>query len=348
MEGQGVREPQGGDQCLRQFERDAGAAQHVETRGVLRPLGVENGLGRRKNRTGEVVVGDDRSVDERAVRRQRHSQALRGTVCRNLEDIRPWLFTWGELGLIQICGKNAASVQAVIEACRAIPNHPGVIRLQDFVINTDVIVLSTPEIAGLPYVISGLVAAGGLAAALSTAYGLLLAIANALSHDIYYKMIDPNASTTRRLVVARILLIIVALLGAYTAITLPQGILIFVSWAFSVAASGFFPALVLGVFWKRCTAAGAIAGMIAGFAICVYYMFGTEYYGVPLWFKGTFLTERGLSNIASGIIGIPVAFVVTIVVSLLTPAPSREIQEFVDQVRIPKGGALMAEAKKAE
>jgi len=80
----------------------------------------------------------------------------------------------------------------------------------------------------------------------------------------------------------------------------------------------------------------------------VYYMFGTEYYGVPLWFKGTFLTERGLSNIASGIIGIPVAFVVTIVVSLLTPAPSREIQEFVDQVRIPKGGAIMADAKKTE
>ena len=110
---------------------------------------------------------------------------------RDLDDIRPWLFTWGELGLIQICGKNAPSLQAVIDACKAIPDHPGVVRFQDFVINTDVIVLSTPEIAGLPYVISGLVAAGGLAAALSTADGLLLAIANALSHDIYYKMIQP-------------------------------------------------------------------------------------------------------------------------------------------------------------
>ena len=105
------------------------------------------------------------------------------------------MFTWGELGLIQVCGKNAASLDAVIAACKAIAGHPGVVRLQDFVINTDVIVLSTPEIAGLPYVISGLVAAGGLAAALSTADGLLLAIANALSHDIYYKMIDPNAPT---------------------------------------------------------------------------------------------------------------------------------------------------------
>ena len=99
---------------------------------------------------------------------------------RDLTAIRPWLFNWGELGLIQICGKNAASIDAIVAACKAIAGHPGVVRLQDFVINTDVIVLSTPEIAGLPYVISGLVAAGGLAAALSTADGLLLAIANAL------------------------------------------------------------------------------------------------------------------------------------------------------------------------
>ena len=127
---------------------------------------------------------------------------------RDLTAIRPWLFTWGELGLIQICGKNAASIDAIVAACKAIAGHPGVVRLQDFVINTDVIVLSTPEIAGLPYVISGLVAAGGLAAALSTADGLLLAIANALSHDIYYKMIDPNAPTIRRLTVARVLLVL--------------------------------------------------------------------------------------------------------------------------------------------
>ena len=108
------------------------------------------------------------------------------------------------------------------------------------------------------------------------------------------------------------LLIVVALLGAYTAITLPQSILIFVSWAFSVAASGLFAALVLGVLVEALTtAAGAVAGMIAGFAVCVCYTFGTEYYGVPLLFKGTWLTEKGLSNIAAGVIGIPVSFLVT-------------------------------------
>ncbi len=197
---------------------------------------------------------------------------------RNLEDIRPWMFTWGELGLIQICGKNAASVQAVVDACKAIAGHPGVVRLQDFVINTDVIVLSTPEIAGLPYVISGLVAAGGLAAALSTADGLLLAIANALSHDIYYKMLDPNAPTIRRLTVARVLLLIVAVCAAYTASTRPSDILAMVGWAFSLAMAGNFPALVMGIWWKRSTTMGAICGIIAGFGLCLFYLVVTRYF----------------------------------------------------------------------
>ena len=176
---------------------------------------------------------------------------------RDLTQIRPWMFTWGELGLIQICGKNAASIDAIVAACKAIAGHPGVVRLQDFVINTDVIVLSTPEIAGLPYVISGLVAAGGLAAALSTADGLLLAIANALSHDIYYKMLDPNAPTIRRLTVARVLLFFVAVAAAATASTKPADILAMVGWAFSLAMAGNFPALVMGIWWKRATATGA-------------------------------------------------------------------------------------------
>ncbi|MFO1068607.1 MAG: sodium:solute symporter family protein [Geminicoccaceae bacterium] len=262
-----------------------------------------------------------------------------------------WIFTYGKLGMVKICGAAAAAPDAILAACQAVKNAEGVVTpvtqltFNQFSILPDTVVLATPEIAGLPYVIAGLVAAGGLAAALSTADGLLLAIANALSHDVYYNMIDHKASTGRRLIVARVLLIIVAIVGAYAAISLDQGILIFVSWAFSVAASGLFPALVLGVFWKRCTSAGAIAGMIAGFVICVYYMFGTQYYGVPLWFKDSWLTTTGLSNIASGVIGIPVSFIVTIVVSLLTPAPSREMQEFIDQIRIPKGDVMMAEAK---
>ncbi|MBI5261015.1 MAG: cation acetate symporter [Bradyrhizobium sp.] len=300
---------------------------------------------------------------------------------RDLSAIRPWLFNWGELGLIQICGKNASSIDAVIAACKAIAGHPGVVRLQDFVINTDVIVLSTPEIAGLPYVISGLVAAGGLAAALSTADGLLLAIANALSHDVYYKMIDPNAPTARRLIIARVLLLIVAVVAAATAATKPADILAMVGWAFSLAMAGNFPALVMGVWWKRATSAGAVSGIIAGFGLCLFYLVTTRYFpgaGVK-YFGMTSLTNPltgaplvdiakamalpnamesfptlahplankvgwfDLTNIACGLLGAPLGFAVIYIVSKLGREPSAEMQAYVDDIRKPRGRTVLEE-----
>ncbi len=300
---------------------------------------------------------------------------------RDLTSIRPWLFNWGELGLIQICGKNASSIDAVIAACKAIAGHPGVVRLQDFVINTDVIVLSTPEIAGLPYVISGLVAAGGLAAALSTADGLLLAIANALSHDVYYKMIDPNAPTVRRLMIARVLLLVVAVVAAATAATKPGDILAMVGWAFSLAMAGNFPALVMGVWWKRATATGAVCGIIAGFGLCLFYLVTTRYFpgagvkyfgmtsllnpvtGAPLvdiakamalpnamesWptLAHPLANKVGwfnLTNIACGLLGAPLGFAVIYIVSKLGKEPSAEMQAYVDDIRKPRGRTVLEE-----
>src|SRR5215216_1095820 len=301
---------------------------------------------------------------------------------RDLTAIRPWLFNWGELGLIQICGKNAASLDAVIAACKAIAGHPGVLRFQDFVINTDVIVLSTPEIAGLPYVISGLVAAGGLAAALSTADGLLLAIANALSHDIYYKMLDPNAATIRRLTVARVLLFFVAVAAASLAATKPGDILAMVGWAFSLAMAGNFPALVMGIWWKRATTAGAICGMIAGFGLCLFYLvvsryypgIGVKYFGMtsllnPITGKPVIADLAAamalpnameswptlahplankvgwfdLNNINCGLLGMPLGFLVIIVVSLMGKEPSREMQALIDEIRKPRGRTVLEE-----
>ncbi|MBM3539082.1 MAG: cation acetate symporter [Alphaproteobacteria bacterium] len=214
-------------------------------------------------------------------------------------------------------------------------NNDGILQLAEFVINQDIIVLSMPEIAGLPYVISGLVAAGGLAAALSTADGLLLAIANALSHDIYYKMIDPKASTVKRLLVARVLLVVVAIIGAAVAGTRPSGIIQMVAWAFSLAAAGLFAPLVLGIWWKRTTATGAIIGMMSGFLVCLYYLVMTRYFDMPLWF--------GIRNISSALFGLPVAFIVTWAVSLVTTPPSKEMQDFVDSIRTPSG-AVKAQA----
>jgi cation/acetate symporter len=217
-------------------------------------------------------------------------------------------------------------------------NGDGIVQLAEIVLGQDIIVLATPEIAGLPYVVSGLVAAGGLAAALSTADGLLLTIANALSHDVYYKMLDPHASTKRRLTIAKVLLLVVAAVAATVASQKPADILFLVSAAFSFGAAAFFPALVLGIFWKRATKWGAILGMSAGIGITFYYMATTQ-----AWLRTVFgvtssiadNTWFGINPISAGIFGIPLGFLVIVIVSLLTPAPSRKVQELIDHVRYP-------------
>jgi len=213
-------------------------------------------------------------------------------------------------------------------------NGDGIVQWAEVVIGGDLIVLATPEIAGLPYVVSGLVAAGGLAAALSTADGLLLTIANALSHDLYYKMIDPTSSTTKRVTISKALLVVVAIIAAYVTSLKPGDILFLVGAAFSLAASAFFPPLVMGVFWKRANKWGAIIGMLAGLGVCGYYMARTYPFfinmGVPkmdLWFS--------MNPISAGMFGLPVGIVTIVIVSLLTAPPSREVQELVEHVRYP-------------
>ena len=215
-------------------------------------------------------------------------------------------------------------------------NGDGIFQLGEMRIGGDIIVLATPEIAGLPYVISGLVAAGGLAAALSTADGLLLTIANALSHDLYYKMIDPNASTSRRVAISKALLLVVALAAAGVAAQKPADILFLVSAAFSFAAAAFFPALVLGIFWKRANKWGASLGMIAGLGITLYYMITTQ----P-WMRGVFGVTSpvelwfGILPISAGVFGVPLGFAVIIIVSLLTGQPRKDTQDLVEHVRYP-------------
>jgi len=215
-------------------------------------------------------------------------------------------------------------------------NKDGILQLNEMSIGGDIVVLATPEIGGLPYVVSGLVAAGGLAAALSTADGLLLTIANALSHDLYYKMIDPNASTERRVTISKALLLVVALAAATVAAQKPADILFLVSAAFSFAAAAFFPVLVLGIFWKRATGIAASLGMVAGLGTTVYYMVMNQ----P-WLRGIFgITSPvdlwyGILPISAGVFGVPVGIAVIIVVSLITPEPSKKIQDLVDHVRYP-------------
>jgi len=212
-------------------------------------------------------------------------------------------------------------------------NGDGILQINEFFMRGDIVVLATPEIAGLPYVISGLVAAGGMAAAMSTADGLLLAIANALSHDLYYKIIDPKADTKHRLIVARVLLIFIGAAGAFVASLKLTSILGAVAWAFDFAMSGLFFPLVLGIWWKRANRAGAIAGMFFGLLAGTLYLYAVRWGGMEPWLY--------IDHLRFGIIGAGVSLVAMIVVSLATAEPDAETQRMVDEVRVPKGKTIL-------
>lgn len=236
-----------------------------------------------------------------------------------------WVSAWGKIGLV--------SIEDI--------NHDGILQLAELALNPDVIVLATPEIAGLPYVISGLVAAGALAAALSTADGLLLTIAGSLSHDVYYKIYRPDASTQWRLVVSKVVLLVVAVIGAMVAAQKPASILFMVAWAFSIAGAAFFPALVLGIFWKRANRAGAISGMVVGLLITLYYMVRVQFDTIP-WFgiHGIGMEPwLGIQSTSAGVWGVAIGFLTIIIVSLLTDPPSKASQDFVEGVRYPTAGS---------
>lgn len=202
-----------------------------------------------------------------------------------------------------------------------------------FFIDPDAIVLAAPEIAGLPFVVAGLVAAGALAASMSSADGLLMSIGNALSHDLYFRILKPTAEPKHRMALGKLLMVLAALLAAFVASHRPAGILTVVGWAFSLAASGLFPALVLGIWWKRTTNAAAVLGMASGWLVCLGYIIAVQALGMAPLF--------GVKTIAAGLFGLPVSLIVTLLVSLFTQAPSQEMQDFIDSIRIPRGQVKM-------
>jgi cation/acetate symporter len=233
-------------------------------------------------------------------------------------DLPNWVLSWRKLD---------PPVLSIIDV-----NGDGFVQWAELSISPDMIILAAPEITGLPYVISGLVAAGALAAALSTADGLLLTIANAISHDIYYHLINKSASHQRRVTIAKIVLLGVALFAAYVTSLRPGDILFLVGSAFSLAASSFFAVLILAVFSKRINQWGAVAGMLTGFFvsgtyIVLNYPFVSRLTGVfgERWF--------GIDPIASGAFGIPASFMAAFLVSYLTNNNPPVINRLVDYLR---------------
>ncbi|WP_376985286.1 sodium:solute symporter family protein [Bosea sp. R86505] len=310
-------------------------------------------------------------------------EVFSNVIGKPLGELPGWLYSYGRIGLIQVCGTNAVDLATITAACGKIAGHTGILQLANFTIQADAIVIATPEIAGLPYVVSGLVAAGGLAAALSTADGLLLAIANALSHDVYARMINKNAPVARKLVIARVILIVVALFAAWVASHRPADIVAMVAWAFSLAAAGLFPALVMGIWSKKTTATAAVVGIWVGFLTTLVYLVVSRYFpGFGVNVLGMYsnvhpitgaalvdiaklkaeqpqIFQQGwvainhplaskvgyfnIANISAGLFGMPIGFLTMYIVSKFTTAPNKELQDFIDEIRQPRGAPVMIE-----
>jgi cation/acetate symporter len=217
-------------------------------------------------------------------------------------------------------------------------NGDGLLQLAELRLAGDVIVLAAPEIGGLPLVVTYLVAAGGLAAALSTADGLLLTISNALSHDLYFGFVNPRAPAMRRVMLSKFLVLVIALLAAFIASMRFADILQFVTAAFSLAAAGFFPALVLGIFWRRANRSGATLGMLSGLGVCLYYMITTHPRLRDIFGVGMPIDQARWWDVdpaAAGVFGVPVGAAVMFVTSLLTPGPGPAEMALVDRLRDP-------------
>ena len=240
-----------------------------------------------------------------------------------------WVDSWQEAGLVEVNDLNGnGTIQYTPDEAT-----------NELVIDRDIVVLATPEIAGLPAPVIGLVAAGGLAAALSTASGLLLVISSSVAHDFYYKRINPQADEKRRLLVGRIAMTVAIIIAGYFGVNPPGFVAQVVAFAFGIAAASFFPIIVLGIFWKRCNAMGAIAGMIAGLSFTIGYMIWTIdiYGGNDAWFFG--IPPTGI-----GTVGMLINFGVTVLVSSLTKPPSQDLQDLVEDIRYPVSATRTGDA----
>ena len=231
-----------------------------------------------------------------------------------------WANKWETTGLLKFDDRNGDG--KIVLTPEATTN--------EITIDRDIIVLSNPEVAKLAPWVIGLVAAGGLAAALSTASGLLLVISSSIAHDVYYRIINPQASESQRVMVGRIMVGFAIAIAGYFGVNPPGFVAQVVAFAFGLAAASFFPVIILGIFDKRTNREGAIAGMIVGLAFTAFYIIGVKFSEMQPWLWG--ISPEGI-----GTVGMALNFAVTYIVSRLTPPPPLQVQEMVERLRSPEG-----------
>jgi cation/acetate symporter len=250
-------------------------------------------------------------------------------------DSLDWATKWHETKLLQYADKNGDGVLTLAPGEAYLRDAQGRFDFErpnpetqnEFYIDNDIIVLSTPEVARMAPWVVALVATGGLAAALSTAAGLLLVISSSIAHDIYYRLINPNATEAKRVLVGRIMIVLAIGVAGYFGINPPGFVAQVVAFAFGLAAASFFPVIILGVFDKRTNRAGAVSGMIVGLGFTATYIYLNKFAGMPAWF--------GISSEGIGTVGMLLNLAVTLVVSRCTAPPPQEIQDMVESIRSP-------------
>ncbi|MGR9048568.1 sodium:solute symporter family protein [Halobacillus faecis] len=228
-----------------------------------------------------------------------------------LNNLPAWTQAWVDTGRLSLADNNS----------------DGVLQWSELVISNDIVVMATPEIANLGIFVIGLMAAGAMAAALSTAGGLMIAISAALSHDIYFRSINPNASEKKRLAVGRWSIVLATVAAGLIALNPPGAITQIVAWAFALASGSFFPALLLGVWWKRANGPGVIAGLLVGLSVTLGYIFAAKYGG---------FTILGIIDTGAGVFGASAAIIANVAVSLMTAPPSKQTQDEVTDLRYPE------------
>ena len=252
---------------------------------------------------------------------------------KEYEKLPEWFGNWEKTGLIKFDDKNNdGRVQYLADISK-----------NELIVDKDIMVLANPEIAGLPNWVIALVAAGALAAALSTAAGLLLVISASVSHDLIKKMINPNISEKGELIAARLSAVVAVCVAGYFGINPPDFVAATVALAFGLAAASFFPAIVLGIFSKRMNKEGAILGMSVGILSMLFYMLKFKFD----WFGGGTKEDWwfGISPEGFGTVAMIANFMVSILVSKYTPAPPKEVVEIVENIRIPSEARAAAHIK---
>ena len=237
-----------------------------------------------------------------------------------------WATKWESTELLQFDDKNGNGILELT------PDK----ETSEIIIDRDIIVLSTPEVAQLPAWVVALMAAGGLAAALSTAAGLLLVISSSIAHDIYFRLMNPGADEKKRVMVGRIMVIGAVFVAGYFGVNPPGFVAQVVAFAFGLAAASFFPVILLGIFDKRANREGAIAGMIIGLGFTLFYIVGTKanlLFGADAPWFGNWCF--GISAEGIGTVGMLLNFSVALVISRMTPPPPQSVMDILDDLRMP-------------